>query len=127
MQETATNARNISVLVIDDAKDLLQLVCDVLKFSGMKPKGITNGMDLFTSLEQDVFDIILMDIMIGGLDGRQLTKQLKVDLRYSSLPVLLYSVGPFNEGLYDDSGADGYLAKPFDMEELVSSIQQLAK
>lgn len=127
MQEPFNTLRHISVLVVDDAKDLLQLVCDVLKFSGMKPKGITSGKDLFTSLEQDSFDIILMDIMIGGLDGRQLTKQIKADLRYSSLPVLLYSVGPFNEGLYDDSGADGYLAKPFDMEELVSSIRQLAR
>ncbi len=117
--------RKISVLVVDDEEDLLYMVCRAIAFHGMEAKGITSDTELFSSLEEEHFDIILMDICVELADGRELTRQIKSDKRFSHIPVLLYSARHNVDDPKTDCGADGFLPKPFDVSSLISRLQEL--
>lgn len=114
-----------SILVVDDDSELLFLVTQIMAFHNMEVKGITYGEEVLSSLEAEHFDIILMDIFIGTQDGRQLTRQIKTDSRFADIPILLYSAGIIDEKSIRECGADGFVSKPFDMDYLVSRLNEL--
>lgn len=113
------------ILIVDDDPDLLFIVSQMIAFHEMTVKSISRGEEVIPSLENEHFDAVLMDIFIETYDGRALTRQLKDDPRFSHIPVLLYSAGVIEQSSIDNSGADGFIKKPFEMNELISRLQGL--
>lgn len=116
-----------SILVVDDNPDLLELVCQMIVFSGFDARGLADGRHLFECLQSQPYDLLLMDIFMGECDGRALARTVKSDEQFSHIPVILYSAGVLDEDSIRASGADAFLKKPFEMDELLDTIRRLLR
>ena len=112
------------ILVVDDDKDLLEMITLVLRTYGMEVASLNNGTHFFHTLSRFTPDIIVMDIYLGDADGRILCKELKTTTDYAEIPVILYSAGTISQASIEESEADDFLQKPFDIGFLFSRIQQ---
>ena len=116
----------VNVLVIDDDKDLLDMVEMVLVNYDFHVSVLNHASPLFETIELRKPDIILMDIYLGDADGRQLCHTLKTSSAFSSSPVILYSAGFIQPSTRQESLADDFLPKPFDNAQLVERLRALA-
>ncbi len=78
-------------------------------------------------MAENKLDLIILDINLGGLDGRVLCKELKQKENTKSIPVIMLSAHEKLSKAYDDNCADGYIMKPFALAELLQEIQMLLK
>lgn len=115
------------LIIVEDDKDLLEMVTMSLRTRGMEIKSLTNGGLLLESLAIEKPDIVLMDIYLGDGDGRSLCKQLKNTEEYSDIPIVLYSAGNISKASIVDSLADDFVQKPFDLFSLFNRIQENLK
>lgn len=117
----------INILVIDDDEELLFMMSLMIKTHNMKATCISTSAEIVPALEADEFDLILMDIYLGGDDGRQLTRQFKTADRYNHIPILLYSAGSIELASIRESLADDFIQKPFEMPVLINKIRGMVK
>jgi DNA-binding response OmpR family regulator len=115
------------VLVVDDDKDLLDMVSYVLGRNNIAVDCIDRGSTLFESLAARRPDIVLMDIYLGDSDGRELCRTLKNSASFQDIPVILYSAGNIPAASIENSMADDFIAKPFDLTYLLKRIDQQVK
>ena len=113
------------VLIVDDDQDLLEMVCLMVQSSNMQPQCIESGAKVFPCLEARNFDLILMDIYLGDHDGRHLANQIKNDVRYRHIPILLYSAGTISQESIEESLANGFIKKPFEMPVLINRLRSM--
>jgi len=110
------------VLVIDDDRDILELVKIILTSNGINVV-ISNKPETVKSLiKKNHPDILLMDISMGTHDGRKICKDLKTNPEFSSLPIVLFSANKIDPQSVNMSCADGFLQKPFDINSLINTI-----
>ena len=110
------------VLVVDDDIDLLDMVSLVLTKYNMKVNPLDKCLQFYDTLSSDKPDIILMDIYLGECDGRELCQQFKKLNDYTGIPVILYSAGNVTQSSVQESLADDFMSKPFDIQQLVDRI-----
>ena len=113
------------VLLVDDCQDTRELYAEYLELSGFDVKEADDGIVAIDEAVRVLPDIIVMDMSLPRLDGREAARQLRADARTRSIPLVLisgYDVDnlPKNDGLWDH-----YLGKPCPPEELVSVIGRL--
>lgn len=115
------------VLVVEDAADMNRLIVKVLKKAGYSVDGCFNGEEALDHLLGAEYDAILLDVMMPKLDGYELLKRLRD--QGMDTPVLFLTardaVADRVKGL--DLGADDYLVKPFDFEELLARIRAMTR
>lgn len=114
------------VLVVDDSIIVLTMANEALAAKGFKVSTALSASDadrFIYSAEKP--DIIIMDVMMPMLDGDRKTRMLKDEASTRDIPVLLLSSKPEKELalLVAESGADGYIRKPFTFRELIDSIE----
>jgi two-component system NarL family response regulator len=116
---------NHHLLLVDDDPNLILLVKDYLEYQGYQVTTASNGRDALTLMEEAVPDMIICDIMMPEMDGYAFIEQVRRDARISWIPVMFLSAKGQShnrvKGL--NTGADLYMAKPFEPEELVAQIQ----
>jgi CheY-like chemotaxis protein/AraC-like DNA-binding protein len=114
------------VLVVEDHPEVIDLVADLLadRFLVLKARDGEEGLAL---AREHVPDAVLSDVMMPGMDGLALTRALREDRRTSHIPVVLLTarVGHEDRLAGWKAGADAYLDKPFDPEELLLRMEQL--
>jgi DNA-binding response OmpR family regulator len=110
------------VLVVDDDADLLEMVSLVLTRYNMKVNPLEKCLQFQDTVSSDIPDIVLMDIYLGECDGRELCLKFKKSSTYPGIPVILYSAGNVTQASVNDSLADEFMAKPFDIQRLVNRI-----
>lgn len=114
------------VLVVDDSIIVLAMANEALAAKGYKVSTAVNASDADRFIYSDEMpDIIIMDVMMPMLDGDRKTRMLKDEASTRDIPVLLLSSKPEKELvlLAAESGADGYIRKPFTFRELIDSIE----
>lgn len=115
------------ILVIEDDKELCNILEYQLKKHGMEVDFCHDGEDASFYTEKQSFDIIVLDRMLPGIDGITILKNIRK--RNIATPVIMVTaLGELKnriEGL--DTGADDYLTKPFEIEELLARIRALAR
>jgi DNA-binding NarL/FixJ family response regulator len=128
MKETTVGDRK-RLLLIDDDPNLILLVKDYLEFRGYEVVTAENGREALEVLEQDIPDMIICDVMMPEMDGYSLVKHVREDPRTSWVPVLFLSAKGQSQdrvkGL--NTGADVYMVKPFEPEELVAQVESSLK
>jgi len=119
------------LLVVDDDAHILELVAHFLKGAGHTVTTAADGksaLELAASAQssKSPFDLIVLDVMLPGLDGREVCKRLKKE---TDVPILmLTALGEIHQKLRGfDAGADDYLPKPFEPMELVARVKALLK
>lgn len=113
------------VLVVDDDKDLLDMVELALIKQGFKVHTIGEGKVFFDTIEAFKPDVILLDIFLNDADGRELCYQLKSESPYKHIPVALYSAGHISHSSIHESKANIFISKPFDIHQLGEKIGEL--
>jgi len=120
---------NKRLLLIDDDPNLILLVKDYLEFRGYEVVTAENGREALEVLEQEIPDMIICDVMMPEMDGYTLVDQVRQDPRTSWIPVLFLSAKGQSQdrvkGL--NTGADVYMVKPFEPEELVAQVESSLK
>ena len=113
------------LLLIDDDPNLILLVKDYLEFRGYEVITAENGREALEVLVQDIPNMIICDVMMPEMDGYAFVKQVREDDRTSLIPVLFLSAKGQSQdrikGL--NTGADVYMVKPFEPEELVAQVE----
>ena len=100
---------------------MLQLI---LEDSGYEVETLSDGKFLFEKIKLHTPDLILLDIMLGNMDGRELCKDVKLSAETHDIPVVLVSASHSVEGIADSNGCpDAFVAKPFDIYELLETIK----
>jgi DNA-binding response OmpR family regulator len=112
-----------TILIVDDEQPLRELLADVLESDGHRVMMAGNGREALTIVARDRPDLVVSDVMMPLLNGDRLCRQLKDDPSMASVPVILMSsVGP---RVVDGSGADAFLKKPFDLDEVEALVRKL--
>lgn len=110
----------IPILVVEDDNDINQLLCKILKKSGYSPQAAYSGTEALIYLERQEWDLVLLDLMLPGLTGEELLLQINE----RGTPVIVISAKEEQQtkvAILRD-GADDYITKPFDIEEVSARI-----
>lgn len=115
------------ILVVDDDPDILSVMEILLSMKGFTVDVTARGDNTFSKIESFQPDLILLDVLISGHDGRTICKEIKSNENLRHLPVLMLSAHPGAAATISDYGADGFISKPFDVDNLLKKINdQLA-
>ena len=118
-----------TVLVVDDETDILELVAFNLERQQFKVLTADNGISAVQIAKEQTPDMIVLDLMLPGMDGFSVYKELRADPRTSSIPVLMLTAkGEVNDRIAGlELGADDYVTKPFSPKELLLRVKALLK
>ncbi len=112
------------ILVLDDDIDILDIVGLLLKRNNYKYCLISEWELLTTSINSFSPDLILLDITLNGADGRNLCKKLKSSKETKDIPVVLFSAHYNVERALEESMADAFVKKPFEISYLLDTIHK---
>jgi len=117
----------INILVVEDDEKLNQLVCTYLSDNGYNTKGCLNARDAYDTMYNALFDLIISDVMMPGIDGFEFTKTVREVNK--TIPILFVTArddfASKQKGFR--AGIDDYMIKPVNMEELVLRIKALLR
>ncbi len=117
------------ILVVEDEKDINELVCYNLRKEGFGTESVFNGEDALNSIKNSRPDLVLLDLMLPGIDGMDLCRKLKADSEFSQIPIIMLTARSeeIDKVLGLELGADDYISKPFGMRELVSRVKAVLR
>ena len=114
------------VLIVDDDREILDLVSRFLRKHGYRVTGARNGIEMRERLAATDIDLIILDLMLPGEDGLSLCRELR---SRSSLPIImLTALGEDTDRIVGlEMGADDYLSKPFNSRELLARVKAVLR
>ena len=117
------------IYCVEDDRSIRELMLYALRASGFEAEGFSDSTGLFAALDVTSPQLILLDIMLPGMDGIEMLKQLRRSPATSQIPVIMASAKgtEYDKVAALDLGADDYLAKPFGMMEMVSRIRAVLR
>lgn len=110
------------VLVVDDDESILDAIALILEEEGYLVETTLKGEEIYEIIKTFQPDLILIDVLLSGRDGRDICKIIKKDPLMKRIPVILISAHPHAEKSVSECGADGFLAKPFDTQDLLAIV-----
>ncbi|WP_193198407.1 hybrid sensor histidine kinase/response regulator [Nostoc sp. MG11] len=116
------------ILAVDDTRDNLILVQTILESEGYEIDLVSDGMKALQQVEKSPPDLILLDVMMPGMDGYEVTRRIRNNPALAYIPILLITAfheSSVVEGL--DAGADDFIRKPFDTDELLARVRSLLR
>ena len=114
------NARK--VVLVDDDLDILEAIQAMLEDEGYIVVTTDRGEDVAEISRQEHPDLIVLDMLLSGKDGREIAKQLKSQESTRHIPILMLSAHPRAAKEAHDFAINGFLAKPFEMDELLAKV-----
>lgn len=116
-----------SILVVEDDNNLRKLMCAALKQNGYMPHPAADGFEAFDEMEKYAVDLVISDVMMPGMDGYELTRQLRS--AGFDMPVLMVTA---KEAFKDKqsgfmAGADDYMVKPINIDEMLLRVGALLR
>ena len=113
------------ILIVDDEKDIVESVQFRLEFEGFECLAAHDGEDALSRAKKESPNLILLDVMLPKMNGYQVCRLLKSDENYKHIPIIMITAKVQESDKFwgKESGADDYVTKPFDMEELIQKIQ----
>jgi CheY-like chemotaxis protein len=117
------------VLVVDDDDVIRQLISVNLELEGFEVFTAADGEECLATIDEVAPDVVTLDVMMPGLDGWETAQRLRSDPKREHIKVVLLSARAQEADLRrgDQIGVDAYLTKPFDPDDLVSTVRRLAE
>ena len=117
----------MKILIIDDDVDALRILQKILTKENHEVEILSQWHDTFSLVKTFQPQVILLDILLFGIDGRHISKQLKSNDQTRNIPIILITANPDIAKNIGTSGADDFLEKPFTKDELISKIEKLVQ
>jgi diguanylate cyclase (GGDEF)-like protein len=119
------NEKAIKILLVDDERNILDIVKFNLEVEGFEVLTASDGMVALRIVQEVIPDLILCDIMMPELNGLEVCRRLKADGRTNQIPIVMLSAKAQSKDKLDsiDAGADDFVTKPFDFSDLVARIK----
>lgn len=115
------------LLIVEDEMELSNALCAILKHNNYAVDAVYDGKEALSYLESDIYDGVILDIMMPKVDGITVLKTIRA--KGSKIPVIMLTTkSEIDDKILGlDSGADDYLAKPFDMKEFLARIRAMTR
>ena len=113
------------ILIVDDEPDLVRVTSFRLKKMGYNVSVGTDGNQALSLIESERPDLVLLDLRLPEIDGLEACRRVKADPKLKDIPIILFtaSTNEINENV-KTCGADGYLIKPFNQEQLTAELKK---
>lgn len=127
MTDTATISKEKRIMVVEDDISISRLISYNLSKNGFTSESIYDGLEAQNRLAKEVFDIVILDIMLPGIDGFHICKSIKENpAAFKTLVVMLTAKAESQDKIYGNLvGADYYITKPFSVAKLMEVIKEL--
>jgi DNA-binding response OmpR family regulator len=115
------------ILVVDDDENILSLERTILEQKGFDVTAATGGADALKLLATQIFDLVLLDVMMPEIDGFTVCRKIKEDPRLKDVPVIFLTAKGGGEALAEgfESGAVMYINKPFTANKLLTIVNTM--
>jgi len=110
------------ILVLDDDPDICVMIKMVLDYYGYDAMDAENEENARKIISSNHVDLLIMDMLLSGVDGTDICRQLKQDKETSSIPILMFSAHPTAKETCLAAGADDFISKPFEMNDMMDKI-----
>jgi len=110
------------ILVVDDDPDIGFMIKTMLEFHGYAVEVTEQAEYAEDMLETGRFDLLIMDMLLSGMNGTDICSRIK---QRSNIPIVMISAHPQAREICLSAGADEFIAKPFDMQEMISKLKAL--
>ena len=110
------------ILVLDDDPDICIMIKMVLDYYGYDAMDAENEVNARKIISSNHVDLLIMDMLLSGVDGTDICRQLKQDKETSSIPILMFSAHPTAKETCLAAGADDFISKPFEMNDMMDKI-----
>lgn len=120
---------NERILIVDDEEHILELLKFNFENSGYKVDTATNGIDALKKVKNDLPNLILLDLMLPGLDGYDVCKEIRKDNNTQNIPIIMTTAKSeeLDKILGLELGADDYITKPFSVRELLARVKAVLR
>ncbi len=117
------------ILLVEDEKDLSKTIVFRLEANGYTAITSYDGQDGLEKAKKEKPDLIILDLMLPKMDGYKVCALLKMDARYSKIPIIIFTARAQDEDIKmgKEAGADAYITKPFEPEVLLAKIKELLR
>lgn len=121
-----TDSMEKSVLIVDDNDDILEVLQIILEIEGHKVHCLADAKQLNNAVRSFRPDLILLDIMLGEEDGRDLCKNLKSHVETSHIPIIMISASHGMLSLEEKKcSAEAFIPKPFEIDDLLANVKRV--
>ena len=117
------------ILIVDDEQDIVESIKFVLESNDYSCYCAYNGEDGLKLAKEIMPDLMILDVMMPKINGYKISRLLKFDSKYKDIPILMVTArSQENDKLIgEETGADEYITKPFEIEELVNRVNHYLK
>jgi DNA-binding response OmpR family regulator len=114
------------ILIVDDEQDIVESLKFVLESYDYTCYCAYNGEDGLKLAREIVPDLIILDVMMPRINGFKISRLLKFDVKYKNIPILMITARSQEEDklIGEETGADEYITKPFDLDDVVKIVQK---
>lgn len=117
----------MKLLLVEDEKRMAQALCQILRLEKYEVDHLADGLSGLSAVETDVYDIIILDVMLPGMNGFEIAKKARQNGIRTPI-IMLTAKGDLDDKVVGlDSGADDYLTKPFQTKELLARLRALGR
>ncbi len=115
------------LLLVEDEKRMAQALCEILRLEKYEVDHYTNGLDGLSAIESNVYDIVILDVMLPKMNGYEIAKIARSKGVTAPILMLTAKAELDDKVMGLDSGADDYLTKPFMTKELLARLRALSR
>jgi len=117
-----------NILVVEDRIDTLNLINDSLRSRGFTVISATSGKEVLAKIEKTNIDLILLDMMMPGMSGKDVLKKIRSNKKYDGVKIIILTAAKYNESdkrQFIKAGAQAFLSKPIAMDQLRQEIDRI--
>jgi len=114
-----------NILIVDDHSDILDVLKEALEMEGYNVTALSYTEDIISSANEFHPDLVMLDFLLAGINGGEHCHFLKTNPLTSHIPVIMMSGYPRVLESLGNYGADAFIAKPFDLEQITSTVRHL--
>jgi len=120
---------NKKVLIVDDEQDIVETLRFMLESEGINCLVAYDGEEALNLAKSELPDLMILDVMLPKINGYKICRLLKFDAKYKNIPILMVTARSQDEdkAIGQETGADEYITKPFEINDVVMKVKQYLK
>jgi DNA-binding response OmpR family regulator len=114
------------IIIVDDDTAILDAIQLMLEDAGYDAESKVDG-EIMPELYEQKPDLLLLDLWLSGVDGREICKKIKNDTKLKDIPIIIISANKDTKQIAREAGAEDFIEKPFQMHDLLSKVAKYTK